>query len=290
MIGLFNRKTRERFETTYTSDYGSLENDAAQSVVLAAIFKNEAPYLAEWVEYHLMTGFDRIVLYDNASNDDYRPAIAHHVAADRVTIVPWANFIDNISIQPLAYRHALMNFGRQARWMAFIDLDEFIVPLLTGDVKGTLAALEPHSAIYMPMVDFDHDGNETRPEGLVIENYRRSRYMGARDRVKPMLRPGKVKRMRIHRAETHGSVLDLTSEADTGKWPLRVNHYFSKSLEEFEAKKSRGWPAGAFKDDVRKDALLVEISEKGQQDSTILVHLDELKRRLKSGRPAHARR
>lgn len=46
---------------------------------ICAIFKNEGTYLREWIEYHLMIGFDHIFLYNNFSTDNYvdiiRPSI-----------------------------------------------------------------------------------------------------------------------------------------------------------------------------------------------------------------------
>ena len=39
-------------------------------VGLAAIVKNESPYLIEWLTHHLATGFDHIYIANNESTDD----------------------------------------------------------------------------------------------------------------------------------------------------------------------------------------------------------------------------
>ena len=39
------------------------------SSTLCAIVRNEAPYLAEWALFHRMIGFDRIVVYENDSDN-----------------------------------------------------------------------------------------------------------------------------------------------------------------------------------------------------------------------------
>jgi hypothetical protein len=36
---------------------------------VCAIFKDEAPYLLEWIAFHRMVGIDLLVLYDNGSTD-----------------------------------------------------------------------------------------------------------------------------------------------------------------------------------------------------------------------------
>ena len=40
-------------------------------ISICAIFKNEAPFLKEWLEFHLMLGIDHFYLYNNNSEDDY---------------------------------------------------------------------------------------------------------------------------------------------------------------------------------------------------------------------------
>jgi hypothetical protein len=45
-------------------------------LAICAIFRDEAPHIAEWVAYHLMIGFDHFVLYDNKSEDRGAPASA----------------------------------------------------------------------------------------------------------------------------------------------------------------------------------------------------------------------
>ena len=42
-------------------------------IAVCAIFKDEAPYLLEWLAFHRMIGVDLFVLYDNGSS-----RMAHH--------------------------------------------------------------------------------------------------------------------------------------------------------------------------------------------------------------------
>lgn len=41
------------------------------SISICAIFKDEAPYLAEWLEHHLKIGIEHFYMYDNNSSDEY---------------------------------------------------------------------------------------------------------------------------------------------------------------------------------------------------------------------------
>ena len=62
------------------------------SSTLCAIVRNEAPYLAEWALFHRMIGFDRIVAYENDS-DDSTPKILEKLKQAGVIDehISWAN-------------------------------------------------------------------------------------------------------------------------------------------------------------------------------------------------------
>ena len=39
------------------------------TLAIAAIFRDEAPYLKEWIEFHRAVGVERFYLFDNLSTD-----------------------------------------------------------------------------------------------------------------------------------------------------------------------------------------------------------------------------
>lgn len=102
-------------------------------LAVVAILKNEGHYLKEWLDYHLLAGVSHFYLYDNDSTDDYDAIVAPYVAAGLVT----SNKISGGSAQFAAYDFAVRDYRFQCRYMAFIDLDEFIYPKNTTD---TIAA------------------------------------------------------------------------------------------------------------------------------------------------------
>ena len=73
-------KTIYLTQSLYRSYFGRLVGDlrrarrtasAPQGVALCMRFRDEARYLAEWVEYYLAAGVDHFFLYNNFSTDDY---------------------------------------------------------------------------------------------------------------------------------------------------------------------------------------------------------------------------
>src|ERR1700677_829122 len=54
---------------------------------VCAIFKNEATYLREWLEYNLLIGVDHIYLYNNGSTDDSLIVLEPYVKNGTVTVI-----------------------------------------------------------------------------------------------------------------------------------------------------------------------------------------------------------
>ena len=130
---------RGRGNRTYLLPHG-VESRRAEGIALAAIVKNEAHYLAEWIEFHLLLGVRHVFLYDNGSTDNSPEVLAPYIRDQLVTIIPWVNFSGSLNPQALAYNHALTNFGPDFAWMAFIDVDEFLYPTKADPGRGDAGA------------------------------------------------------------------------------------------------------------------------------------------------------
>ena len=91
---------------------------------VVAILKNEAPYLKEWIEYHLIAGVDHFYLYDNESPDNQAEVARPYVEAGLVDYF----HAPGKFMQMQTYNDAFKRFKFFSRYMAFIDGDEFIFP------------------------------------------------------------------------------------------------------------------------------------------------------------------
>ena len=58
-------------------------------ISLCLIFKNEAPFLKEWLDYHLAIGIDHFYLYNNNSDDNYMVIVKPYVDKGIVTLIEW---------------------------------------------------------------------------------------------------------------------------------------------------------------------------------------------------------
>ncbi len=93
-------------------------------LAIVAVFKDESAYLKEWIEYHLLAGVNHFFLYDNDSSDNPQEILQPYIENGTVTYIPYPGS----RAQLMAYYDAVSDFKFLCRYMAFIDIDEFIFP------------------------------------------------------------------------------------------------------------------------------------------------------------------
>ena len=87
-------------------------------VGIIAIAKNENLYLKEWIDWHLGLGFDNIVI--GLNDDEFKPLITN----PRVTYKDYSG-VDKL--QSLAYTEMYQEYRKYFDWIAFFDIDEFVM-------------------------------------------------------------------------------------------------------------------------------------------------------------------
>lgn len=270
-------------------------SNPSRYLAIAVIFKNETPYLAEWLEFHRLVGVEHVYLYDNGSTDNPTEVLAPYLKEGFVTLIPWALpwYLGGTTAQYVAFAHALLNFGHDWRWIAFIDLDEFLFPVEGNSLPALLRDYEELPAIAVFWTMFGFSGNEKRPEGLVIENYTMRAPFPTYAMPKSIVNPGEV--VAVSRAH----LFDLTigpSRAFTETrqlfWKdaglhgpresnvLRLNHYFTRSREEFTAKAALTKARGAERHWQKLYKISEMIEADAHYDATILRFVPALKSRL----------
>lgn len=232
-------------------------------IAITLIVKNEARHIGEWAAFHHRAGVERFLVYDNGCADATIPILRETLPSEALTVVPWNQVFSDarmgreIHNQVLAYAHAASNFGGAFRWMAFIDVDEFLIPKRAGSIPGALAHLGQARNLSLPWHMFGRNGHATVPEGGVMRNYLRRASDPMSDRrgikaFKCIVDPCHLTALRVHSMETDGSddTRNDRGEAATAaerEKPgfysadhLQLNHYYTRSAEELAAKIGRG--------------------------------------------------
>ena len=255
-------------------------------IAIAAVFRNEAEYLKEWIEFHLMVGVDRLYLYDNGSTDNFLPILEPYLDRQQMVLMPWAPFLFDVNSQRLAYAHAACNCRPTVRWLLLIDIDEFLFSETSDDIKPIFAKFKDFAALTIPRFEFGPNNHKDKPSGLVIENYTRvsKREFNLRDEWKSAIQPNKVMDIRTHESLVSGETL-LMQPVDSRPLELRINHYFSKSESEFE-NKLRRWYSWKNPDRskqrnfAKKKALLKAIVESDGGEYPMTKFVERLKARV----------
>jgi hypothetical protein len=118
-------------------------------LAIATVFQDEARWLTEWLEYHLLTGVQHFYLYNNLSRDNYRDVLRPYIDRGDVELIEWPyvgrDTYDDAQCD--AYSDALSRAKNTVKWLAIIDVDEFLVPVKEDDLTSVLAPFESDSAI-----------------------------------------------------------------------------------------------------------------------------------------------
>lgn len=268
---------------------------------VTAITKNEGPYLQEWIEFQRLMGAEQVYLYDHGSTDDSAEVLAPFVKEGFVTSIPWQSFDDDVNPQRQAYAHALCNFGPEFRWMAFIDLDEFLFPVEAPNLISALQDYEDCSSVCVPWLMYGFSGHDQPVPGLVIENYtQRAPFPPTKHgkmllRWKSVVNPAAVVAVSdVHMFkivggttggvdERHEPVLKGVRKDPPPANLLRINHYYTRSRLEF-AEKSHRNPFGTLTAGKRqRRADLIEADT--VHDETIWRFLPALRRQMQPKKP-----
>jgi hypothetical protein len=212
---------------------------------VVAIVKNETPYIAEWIEYHQVVGVQKFFIYDNESTDNLRDFLEPYIDKGIVEYT----FFPGKRRQVFAYNDALQRYKYATYWLAFIDIDEFLVPVQAETICEFLHDFENIPGIEINQVLYGSSGHQTKTEGLVLERFKDHSPFDFIDNhgVKSIVNPRYV----FFMATAHvAEYFDGKSSVNTDKNKntkasldrpalhdkLRRNHYACKSLEEFTSR------------------------------------------------------
>jgi len=231
-------------------------------LAICLIVRNEGRHIAEWIDFHLKAGVAHFVIYDNGCTDGTISVAKDRLGASQLTVMPWDQKLSDgrtsaeIHNQVLAYAHCLRNFGPRFRWMAFIDVDEFMVPTSATSLPDALEPLAEEKHISLPWHMFGRNGYDAPPSGGVVRNYiHRARDPLASPHAlnwKCIVDPCHVTRVRVHGFEIDGrkaGVNDVgrssphrlrSDRAFYSRAAIQLNHYYTRSNQELQAKINRG--------------------------------------------------
>ena len=217
-------------------------------LAVCAIAKNEGPYFKEWIEWHHKMGVEKFYIYDNESTDCTKEVLQPYIESGLVEYVFWPGR----KMQLPAYDDCFEKHRTETRWLAIIDLDEFIMPIKNKNIPEYLRQMEDFSSVEINWLVYGSGGAKERQPGGVMERFRCHSLPEHKlnTHVKSIVDPRRVctmigcheaARISGFAADSHGTPLskgfrDRKPQQDI----IRINHYAVKSYEEFLSKRARG--------------------------------------------------
>lgn len=221
-------------------------------LAICAIAKDEGDYFAEWIEWHKAKGVEKFYIYDNGSTDDTRLILKPYIDSGLVEYISFPGH----RMQLAAYDDCLARHRFDVRWLAFIDLDEFIVPIKDASIPDFLRRFEDRPAVEINWLIYGSGGAKKKTDEPVMQRFRHhSQYDHPLNRhVKSIIDPRRVYGMigcheaaRINgkAADSHGDTITRNfKQRQPQQDIIRINHYAVRSRQEFVDKQNRGRASG----------------------------------------------
>jgi predicted O-methyltransferase YrrM len=237
------------------------EEPKTDKVLLCAIAKNEAAYLVEWIAYHkFIVGFDEVLIYENDSTDNSRLILEKLDKLGICQYKPWPRS-QGVVPQRSAYNDAIQTYNQSYQWVCFLDLDEFLVLKSFNTIQDCIQSFDGKAdSIVINWLMFGSSGHSTYSPEPVIQRFTKCadysspihKHMKSISKIDsiefldihiPRLKPNS-KYFHIDGKELHFGA-DPTGEHIKNQGyvnhkPARINHYQSKSLEEYQCRKLKG--------------------------------------------------
>lgn len=228
-MNLFYNPTKEPKEFKY-------------QLAFVCIIKNEALYIKEWMDFHILQGVEHFYVYDNGSTDNIKEVLQPYIEKGFVTYTPYPGMY----MQHRAYNDAVKKYKNDVRWMGFIDPDEFVVPLEKESLIDFMNDYKEYSQVLIYWLMYGSSHHKKCPQGLVIENFKYHNGC-ANGLTKAIVNPRRIIYANVHYHFVIGKTVDenyniqYASDSNLASInKIRINHYFLKSFEEFSKKHAKG--------------------------------------------------
>ena len=221
-------------------------------LAVVVIAKNEGPYFKEWLDWHISLGVEKFYVYDNESTDETVEVLRPYIEKGIVDYTYFPGYRQQLA----AYDDCLKKHRYDTRWLAVIDMDEFIVPRKHHSIPEYLKDKEDFPVVEINWLCYGSSGLKQHTPGGMMQRFKRHSRGDhpLNNHVKSIFNPRRVYGMTgCHEAaRIDGKAADSHGRRVKKSWKnrlpqqdvIRINHYAVRSYEEFIEKKGRGRASG----------------------------------------------
>eukprot|EP00979_Chaetoceros_neogracilis_P008040 scaffold1760_cov181-Chaetoceros_neogracile.AAC.5 len=237
-------------------NYFPQQNFHRAGAAICTIQKDGVKYLDEWVDYNFAIGFEKIYIYDNSDNFELRKWYEGRSRnADQIDIKHFPG--EARQMESIGDCGKAIHRTRSHSWIAFIDIDEFIVfkesPKKYNNIMDLLDTVSPSAGGLAINWEYFSFNNQTKYEPKPVTKRFQSRGNLTHAFVKTIARTSKfasegsnphfvVYKDGADSVDTSGNKLHeepwhnpkLTADVAV------LQHFYTKSIEEFQLRCARG--------------------------------------------------
>lgn len=217
-----------------------------KDAVIFCMARYEQRYINEFIQYHLILGFDHIYLYDDEDEPTYKNLIN---PLWPVTVICISGIKHYGSPRDKMLHHFFANHKNKHYWATCIDVDEFIVLKKHNNIHDFLNEFLPNKGgIGINWVFFGSNGHKTYEDKPVLERF--TKYGDPNVNIKTIFVCSDAKVMNNphfvnkyingNTKSTNGSVINGPYNTNPDVSICQINHYHTKSNEEYAIKRQRG--------------------------------------------------
>lgn len=213
------------------------------SFSIGCMFKNEAPYLEEWIEHYLKRNTDHFYFINDQSDDKYQ-----HILNKYKKYITVFNVDEDLFFtgrQMYFYNKFFKGILKDTEWIGVFDIDEYVWSPHSCDFKKCLNFLKINHIDYyrIPMILFGSNKYRNQPQEIVNSFTRRVnfdkdylKFIHKWWQYKNIARADKITNFRIHDFDTVQPCKKISqNNLNINANLFRLNHYRLQSEEKWRA-------------------------------------------------------
>ncbi len=235
-------------------------------VAICLIVKNQHKDIREWLQYHQWLGVGKVYMFDNNSSRPLASRIPDFLQSGFVEYQYFTGKLGDptkfvTTKQYWAYDQCMHRFGKQHRWLALIDSDEFIVlhdTSYNNNINTFMRQYEEYGALAVNWVLMGSSGIKKHPaQGALVSytacmptNHEECRHVKIIANTKFLAAPSSNPHSVVFNTDKAQLVTEqfqvMPSDAprttSVSVKKIALYHYVLKSWEDFASKMARGSP------------------------------------------------
>lgn len=215
-------------------------------ISIGSIFKNESHIMEEWLLHYIKRGIDHFYLVNDNSTDEFADIIKKY--SEKITLFNNDIQTDARNKQPIIYEKYFRPILSQTKWLAVLDLDEFMYSPTNMNFTDIVQKYDSVAdGFQIQWKIFGNNGHITQPKSVVNGfTKREKKYHDKIWYFKSMFKTNKLIKFEVHNSKVKGKILKFYNDDNNNnvnsKPDLTINHYAVQSMNfffEIKAKRSR---------------------------------------------------